>query len=147
MHVLSDPLPFIRKAPERFLRQVPAQAHELATNLVGDAVLLTGAPATACKGPGAWWIVGCEVDWLAQGEFAATPLETFRRLLPFPEAGVNSMRSEVLLSAFAEAVITVGPEGHSEVVGEVAQSEPIWAEMEKRKQWKRAVAFRVSAPQ
>lgn len=143
MNIVDDPLPFIRKSPERFLRQIPAQGHELATNLVGDAVLLTGAAATVCRGPGPWWIVGCEKDWLALGATAGNPCQAFQRLLPFPEAGANSVRSEVLLTAFAEVVISVGPEGRWVGLGTVDDSDPVWTRIEKRERWQRSVAFRM----
>src|SRR5215471_347957 len=35
----------------------------------------------------------------------------FSRIVPFPEAGPNSHRAEVLLSAFADAVVTLGADG------------------------------------
>jgi hypothetical protein len=75
---------------------------------------------------------------------AATPLKAFQQIVPFPEAGANSMRSEILLSAFAEVTITIGPEGCSEIVGHVDRNDPVWAEMKKRKQWRRVIAFRVA---
>ena len=44
MNRITDPLPYIRSSPKRFLRQTPATGHELATALAGDALLLTDAP-------------------------------------------------------------------------------------------------------
>ena len=141
MKRLTDPLPFIRSSPERFLRQTPATGHELATALVGDAVLLTRASTTLTRALDDWWVVGCEVDWLASDE--ADPVAAFNRMLPLPEAGPNSMRAEVLVKAFAETAVTVGSGERYVVAGEVEASDPIWTFLEDHSDWKRVVAFKV----
>ena len=62
-----------------------------------------------------WWVVVADVDWLAS---AGRPLsELFSTIVPFPGAGDNSMRSEVLLGAFAEQVLTwCGNDGERESI-------------------------------
>lgn len=145
MKRLTDPLPFIRSSPERFLRQTPATSHELATSLAGDAVLLTGEPATLTRVQGDWWVVGCEADWLTGTE--ADPVSAFSRMLPLPEAGPNSMRAEVLIKAFARTAVTVGAGGRHVVAGDVKNDDPIWTFLENHSEWRRAIAFKIdSAP-
>jgi hypothetical protein len=143
---ITDPLPFIRSSPQRFLRQTPATGHELATALVGDAVLLTRASTTLTRVLDGWWVVGCERDWLASDEAEADPVAAFSRMLPFPEAGPNSMRAEVLIAAFAATAITVGRGDRHVVAGEVEASDPIWTFLEDHSDWKRVVAFKVDIP-
>jgi hypothetical protein len=143
MKRLTDSLPFIRSSPERFLRQTPATGHELATALAGDALLLTGAPTTLTRVRGDWWVVGCEADWLARPETEANPVSAFSRILPFPEAGPNSMRAEVLIGAFATTAVTVGAGERLVVAGNVDDSDPIWMILEDHSEWGRSVAFKI----
>jgi hypothetical protein len=100
---IIEPINFIKNNPERFLRQNNLGL-ELSTNLVGDALLLVDKPVTALK-QSEWWIVFCESDWILK-KSDYTIEEMFSRIIPFPEAGQNSMRSEVLLTAFANDVVT-----------------------------------------
>lgn len=145
MKRITDPLPFIRSSPERFLRQTPVTGHELATALVGDAVLLTGAAATLTRVFHDWWVVGCEVDWLASDEAEAPLVSAFKQMLPLPEAGPNSLRAEVLITAFAATAVTVGGGDRYVVAGDVESSDPIWTFLEDHSKWKRIVAFKVDS--
>lgn len=146
MKRITDPLPFIRSSPERFLRQTPATGHELAAAVVGDAVLLTRATTTVTRALDDWWVVGCEADWLAVDEAESDPLEAFERMLPLPEAGPNSVRAEVLIKAFATTAITVGRGERYVVAGELEANDPIWTFLEHHPEWKRIVAFKVDGP-
>ena len=53
------------------------------------------------------------------------------------------MHSEVLLTAFAQDVLTSGREGQRLIKGEVSPSDPIWSCLADRN-WSRAVAFRLA---
>jgi hypothetical protein len=104
MKILDNSIDFIKNHPERFLRQNNLGL-ELSTNIVSDALLLVDEPISAQK-QDEWWIVSCERDWIANQSNLIVE-EIFSRIIPFPEAGQNSMRSEVLLTAFAKDVITI----------------------------------------
>ena len=80
----------------------PSPAH-IANRLVGDALIL-GARRTLVVHDGEWWIVAADIDWLGSSGMDLPRL--FTSIVSFPEAGENSMRSEVLLGAFAEDIVT-----------------------------------------
>lgn len=71
------------------------------------------------------------------------PISVFRRIVPLPQAGPNSMRAEVLITAFATVAVTVGGGRRHVVVGEVGDDDPIWDAIERRSDWARSVAFRL----
>lgn len=91
----------VRTHPERFLRQVPPSPIELAQLLAGDTLILGGSKVIILR-QDEWYGVGSDVVWL--------PTETedvasyFEEIKPFPQAGVNSVHSEVLLGAFASGI-------------------------------------------
>ncbi len=141
MDILTDPKQFIRRAPERFFRHVPPKAYELVQGLAADALLLTGGLVRMRRGSGGWWIVQCDEDWLCVGN-KGDPLEVFQRMLPLPEASPNSLRSEVLVAAFARDLVTTAAGGRSVIVGEAFPTDQVWSEMGELGVG-RAVAFRL----
>ncbi len=142
LEIIDDPRPWIRDHPERFLGRRTPDGYLLAGNLATDALLLTGAPVTLARA-GDWWLVACQVDWMSMGD--GDPAEYFRRVVPLPpEAGPNSLRTEVLLGAFCEVVVTLGLEGRFCAVGAVDDTDPIWLSLAANPSWRRAVAFQIS---
>jgi hypothetical protein len=80
-----------------------------------DLILLGALPAHVDQIEG-WWVVSADEDWLAaDGVFSTRP---FFNIVAFPAAGDNSHRAEVLLTAFADAVVTCGVEGCAWIVGD-----------------------------
>jgi hypothetical protein len=110
LHALRDAVTIIRKSPRMYLGGVAeATGQHLAARLMTDLVWLGALPAEVRKIE-SWWVVASKQDWLV-GEGRANVDIAFSKIVPFPEAGVNSFRSEILLSAFADAVITVDASG------------------------------------
>jgi hypothetical protein len=106
MKIYDDAVSYIKKTPERFFRTGSSNPIELATHVLGDA-LIAGATATSIFRVDGWWVIGSDVDWLInQGRYTIKDL--FSRIVSLPLAGPNSMRAEILLTAFTGAVITVG---------------------------------------
>jgi hypothetical protein len=133
--ILDDPLAFIRKYPQMFLPRVCGRS--LAVNLADGALLLSDAPVTVARA-GDWWIVAAEADWMGvSGE------DAFTRMSPFPEAGPNSVRPEVLLTAFATHVATWGAPGARVIKGEIHPDSEIRQLAASHPLWKRVVAFRM----
>ena len=89
---------------------------------------------------GDWWIISSNVDWLATCPDYA-PEELFFNIVALPEAGPNSMRAEILLTAFAQQVVTVSADHQSIIKGDVSQADDIWRLIASRPNWKRTVAF------
>lgn len=137
-----DGLRFVREHPQMFLRRIPARAEELAGALVEAVALTARAPVELRRSGDRWWIVDSAEDWVSRSGPGVS--EIFSRIVAFPEAGQNSMRPEVLLRAFAEDLVTVGPEGRQVISGSVESEDPIWGELESVSSGGRAVAFRLS---
>jgi hypothetical protein len=78
-------------------------------------IVVISLPAKVSK-YGPWWIVSSEDDWLVKSGHAHVDV-AFSRIVPLPGL-VNSHRSEILLSAFADAVVTFGTDGIRWVSGD-----------------------------
>ena len=140
LQVLDDPVEMIRKRPQMFLKKVSGV--DLATCVAGTACLTTDNPVTILH-KDTWWIVACEDDWM-QKEPDVGVDHLFSRMLPLPEAGPNSMRGEILLSAFASDVVTVGAGEARVIKGTVARNADVWCIIQAHPAWKRVVAFRIN---
>lgn len=77
---------------------------QLVGQLVRD-LILTGSLPFEVDYIAEWWVVSSEKDWLPISSEPAT-LRSFKRIVHFPEAGREACHSEILLSAFADAVVT-----------------------------------------
>ena len=140
MQALTDAIDYVRQRPERFFQAGSPEPVELATHIVGE-VLLLGGSETCTMRSGDWWIISSNVDWLTTCPDYA-PEELFFHIVALPEAGPNSMRAEILLTAFAQQVITVSADHQSIIKGDVSQADNIWQLIASRPNWKRTVAFR-----
>src|SRR6516165_7311990 len=54
-----------------------------------------------------WWIISSAKDWLLKSDGSAS-LWNFSPIAHFPEGGREACHSEILLSAFSNAVVTKG---------------------------------------
>jgi hypothetical protein len=97
---------FIRLHPEMYL---PAGGMPLATKLaellVIDALAL-GVDDVRIVRSGEWYAVAADRDWLRLGGSSSDIPDLFLYLRAFPEAGVNSVRHEAVVSAFSSDVLT-----------------------------------------
>ncbi|MEW6747706.1 MAG: hypothetical protein AB1486_33670 [Planctomycetota bacterium] len=101
INVVDDALSWVVSHPERFFTSGKPTELELLRSVWMDAVLC-GATEVATVRKHGHWIVGASADWLGQTDIA--PSELFTRLVPLPQAGPNSVRSEILLRAFCSEV-------------------------------------------
>jgi hypothetical protein len=101
VQVFDDPIDFIRRRPAMFFRRGEFSPDEAVERVVGEA-LRCGAADLAIKRLGAWWIIWSKRDWLPPRDHHTA----FQRIVSYPEGGQNSMRAEVLLTAFASDVVT-----------------------------------------
>jgi|SRR6516165_4135117 hypothetical protein len=139
-----DAVVHIRNHPELFLPNGRQTGLDLAMAIVSDVLISEESKVTALRHQG-WWVVASEVDWIAP-LIKASVDEYFSSITPFPEAGPNSMHSEVLLTAFAQHVLTIDDKNHCIIKGSIDRSDPIWAFLEEDpscRSWKRVVAFRL----
>jgi hypothetical protein len=139
MQALADAIDYVKQRPERFFRAGSPAPVELVTHIVGEVLLLGGSETYTMRN-GDWWIISSNVDWLATCPDYA-PEELFFNIVALPEAGPNSMRAEILLTAFAQQVVTVSADHQSIIKGDVSQADDIWRLIASRPNWKRTVAF------
>jgi hypothetical protein len=102
-----DPLDFVKRKPEYFFRGEP-NPQEVLEYLVHDARSLGVECTTYSEAD--WWLVFSATDWLATVE--VSPADLFSRAVPAPEQGVNTMRHEILVGAFAEDISIFDGEWH-----------------------------------
>ncbi|WP_181807238.1 hypothetical protein [Streptomyces shenzhenensis] len=108
-----DVMGYLRRNESKFFRSGTYDAVELAGMIATEALIL-GAENIRIQSDGDWLTVTADRDWLKPYE-----RDAFQAILPFPEAGANSMLAEILAVAFS-AGVTTGTSGTSEVVkGEV----------------------------
>jgi hypothetical protein len=98
----------IRTHREMYFPDGKVSPRTLARRLVDDALIL-GATRCGCLNRDDWWLVWADKDWLDVSPDGGL-LALFSKIVPLPEAGVNAMRSEILLTAFADDVLV--SEGH-----------------------------------
>src|SRR6516165_6529747 len=100
------PIQHMRRNPAMYVGGLEAPKGEfLAARMISDLVWLRALPAEVIEIDG-WWVVRSSVDWLASGSPKYTTSDAFSRIVPWPEIGANSFHSEILLAAFADAVVT-----------------------------------------
>ena len=101
LHLKIDDVSLIRRifGPEM-------SGQQLTGHLVRD-LILTGSLPLGVDYLDEWWVVSSEKDWLLIPSGSIT-LRSFRHIVHFPEAGREACHSEILLSAFADAVVTRG---------------------------------------
>lgn len=97
---------YIRAHSEMYL---PPGGLPLAAKLVGllvaDSLALRVQDVHITRS-GEWCAVSADCDWLGLGKNTSAVHELFRNALPLPEAGVNSIRHEVVVAAFSRDVLT-----------------------------------------
>lgn len=103
-----DPVALVRQQESRFFIAGRFDPAEMAAQVAAEA-LRCGASCVRIDRREQWWIVSADRDWLGEQD----ALQAFRRLVSYPEGGENSMRPEVLLTVFADDVVTVA---HGETV-------------------------------
>jgi hypothetical protein len=128
----------IRAHPEMYLPSGRVDGHSLASAIVADVLVEPGRGA-AIQRVDRWWLVASDHDWVGP-----SVIDYFHRVVPFPDAGPNSMRAEVLLTAFADDVVTFDAASHEVIKGMVDLAEPIFALRKRHPEWKRVIAFRLA---
>ena len=114
--VLDNPVALIRKSPNKFVREDPTGAY-FASRLVEDLILLDVGPLRVARS-GSWYSVAADRDWLASAS-GFVSLEPFVRMIPMPSGGMFYIRTEVILNALADAVVTSGIDGIAWISGEL----------------------------
>jgi hypothetical protein len=129
----------IRSRPDMYLRGQPITGDVLASRLIEDILVVRNCIAFATR-IDEWWVVASDRDWIGihEGEKLRSH---FNRIVAFPEAGVNTMHSEVLITAFAKDVFTSDTSTQCVIHGSIDGA--VNSIISDHPEWKRLVAFRV----
>lgn len=128
IQVLDDAVSLVRRQPTMYLT-AGVTSENIAKVIAHDALVL-GARRILIERHSDWLVVGAEIDWLREaGRMGAvpTPTELFRRIVPLLEDGANSMRHEILATAYAKDVVAATPTERLLVSGVVEDDAPIWS--------------------
>jgi hypothetical protein len=134
-----DPLSHVRSHPEMYLPEGQPRGRALAHRIAGDPFLF-GAENVLVTNDRGWWAVFADVDWLSTDP-TMSPADLFKRAVPFPEAGVNSLRSEILVTAYADEVVIGTPHDREVIKGEAVSPQQL-PQPPGHFRWSRMVAFR-----
>jgi hypothetical protein len=119
--VIDDAVALIRRRRAMYLPSDTPGPY-LAGKLVQDIALLGALPARVAR-DGEWWLVSADQDWLCTIS-GAVSTEPFFRIVPCPQWGRYAFRTEVLLTAFAEAVVIAADAGPTWIAGQSAGADP-----------------------
>jgi hypothetical protein len=118
---LSEPaIDRIRRDPPRYLGARLPTPPFMAGALVQDALLCGIKDVRVQRYDDNWISVCASEDWIVPNikwEKPPTYAHVFRTLIPFPQAGPNSFRSEVLVAAFSSDLSVVQGASVSVCVG------------------------------
>ena len=137
----KHPLEWAREHPVFFFADGKASSQALTEKLI-VAVRVLGSDTASCHVVNEWSVVAAADDWFLLGQFRIPESLQFASLTPFPEAGQNSTRPEVLVAAFARDIVVLGPLGVRVAKGTVAANDALHSVFARFPAWKRAVAFR-----
>jgi hypothetical protein len=143
MNVISDPVSYVRGRPDLFLDPNIPRDIGLVKWLLTD-ILVLGGQEICVKRYEDWWLVGSSMDWL-RPPVGLSLQDMFSRIIPLPQAGDNSMRSEILLAAFCEEVVVLGPDSDLTIKGKSGKIEEIRSFVSTACPLERVVAFRIQS--
>lgn len=117
-------LDFVRRRAAGVFPDGLVTANALASNIAFGAAVV-GAGHVELSHDGDWWFVASDFDWLrAPSEHYSDRSELFGQLVPFPEQGPGSHRSEVYVTAFAKRAYVVQDDEVWWIVGEPSADLP-----------------------
>jgi hypothetical protein len=101
--IIDDPLKVIQRNPSLYGGDPPRGAR-LAAAVARDLINNGDLPVTVDKLEG-WCLITCQKDWLAsQG---ADESNYWFRMIPTPQIARESIRAEILLTAFSKGLFTI----------------------------------------
>jgi hypothetical protein len=119
LRVVSDAVEHVRRDPRRYLGAENVTGENLAIRMMASLICLDAFPAKINR-LASWWIVHSAKDWFGiNGD--ADVMGNFSTIKPLPAGGRNAHRAEILLVAFADAVVTVDLKGLHWIKGSSGQ--------------------------
>lgn len=99
-----DPIDHIRRNVKMYLGRTEVVPEIIVSFIVNDAIVL-GAKNVIVKNCSDWWLIASEMDWLRVGNDNPI-LQLFQKFVTLEGGGQNAVRREIILSAFANNIIT-----------------------------------------
>jgi hypothetical protein len=103
LHIIDDPIKVIQRNPLLYGGEQPRGAR-FAAAVVRDLINHGDLPVNIDILDG-WWLITCQRDWLC-GD-GTDRSHYWRRMIPTPHIARESIRAEILLTAFSRGLITV----------------------------------------
>lgn len=100
---IVDGRDWTKRHPESLFLAGVATPMALVAHVIHD-IVYQGGEATVGRS-GEWWWVRSNIEWMHHEKLPKQAL--FQRIVPAPYLGVNSMRSEVILSCYAKDIVLV----------------------------------------
>lgn len=135
-----DALAWVRSGAERFFPRGQVDPLYLLAFAMADVLELGTGSCVVRRHPPGWWIIGSDDDWLASSNLPVGTL--FQSVVSTPGRGQHSMRSEVLVAAFAKSVWTTSSGGPLKIAGD----DPAKGVWDKCADLRRAIVFEMQAP-
>ena len=110
-----DPIEAVRRLEAEMFVARTFDAHEAVGHIVRSA-LRCGATEVTASVVGGWFCVSSPTDWLIE-DGRSVAEAAFQRIVSYRAGGDNSMRPEVLLTAFAKDVVTATADQFRVVAG------------------------------
>jgi hypothetical protein len=136
---------FVRQNPAPFVGPTGTpDLRSLAGDLAVDAIVL-GAQSVTIEIFKEWFVVVANDNWLTRNTNLSL-VECFHRIQPLSELRANSNRTPVVITAFAENVLVLVPEGQTIIKGCNKDTSALTNHLHARFPGQCAVAFSVLVP-
>jgi hypothetical protein len=139
--IITDVMDTVRHHPHMFINPllpINGQLHDS----ICEGIVVLGITNFERFMHDEWHIVGANEDWFSMGRFQIPENLKFSCVPSFPEAGVNSIRAEFNVAAFAKDIVVMGGRKIMIAKGEISEDDPIADYLKKSTDWQRAIAFR-----
>jgi hypothetical protein len=114
--ILSDAVRQVRNNPKMYLDGADEASGAILAHSISRQLIFSNVLPLTISRAGSWWIIIAGEDWLAARK--GDPLASFTTLVPFRQFGPNDCCGEILLTAFAQAVVTADYNGPKWVSGD-----------------------------
>ncbi len=135
----DSPLAAVRHLETWYFGESGFSARKAIDYLLEEADLC-GVPDLRVTYEDGWWILESDKDWLSD----LAEMDVFMRPVRYMEGGPNGTRTEVLLTAFADAVVTIA-RGRTCIVTDTVGVAKRWLDQntERFRNVRRVIAFYV----
>ena len=139
--VIIDPVAWVAARPMQFFRTENPDALALLPYVMNDVLFLGAGECRVSRAEG-WLFVSSNGDWMRHDSISVEAL--FSRVVAEPGLGQHSMRSEILLNAFASDILVATRHEELLVKGQPPATALLGAQVDFA--WAtRSIAFRLNA--